>query len=200
MRQACISQQLPFFALFVGCNIFFNFGDFTIFLYYLCDSDFCLCAKYWPNWAEKKMHFALLEFAQCIVMVLCVAVSVLLWSEKKGLLTRFLRPYFAHSNLHGPFAFWMTGCTALTQSHYGHSHISNTFASQHCTLAHVNCVKLLVYQPLSPKVFFVHFFSLLSCMSVEMCDIAALFHWPLHLSLLLTKLCAQHCKVKNLLP
>lgn len=145
---------------------------------------------------------------KCIL--LCLSLPSALWwcfawqlvfycGQKKGLLTRFLRPYFAHSNLHGPFAFWMTGCTALTQSHYGHSHISNTFASQHCTLAHVNCVKLLVYQPLSPKVF-LFIFSLLSCMSVEMCDIAASFHWPLHLSLLLTKLCAQLCKVENLLP
>lgn len=104
---------------------------------------------------------------KCIL--LCLSLPSALWwcfawqlvfycGEKKGLLTRFLRPYFAHSNLHGPFAFWMTGCTALTQSHYGHSHISNTFASQHCTLAHVNCVKLLVYQPLSPKVFLFIFF------------------------------------------
>lgn len=78
-----------------GLQIFVTLGFYNILALFMW-----LTSAFVQSICHVKL-FALLRFMQCTMMVLCVAVSILLWQEKMGLLTRFLRPYFAHSHLHG---------------------------------------------------------------------------------------------------
>lgn len=128
MRQASISQQLPFLPSLWAAIFFLILGI----LQYFCIIYVTLTSAFVQSIGliEPKRKCVLLCLSLPSALWWCFAWQLVFYcGQKKGLLTRFLRPYFAHSNLHGPFAFWMMGCTALTQSHYGRSHISNTFAS-----------------------------------------------------------------------
>lgn len=78
-----------------GLQIFVTLGFYNILALFMW-----LTSAFVQSICHVKL-FALLRFMQCTMMVLCVAVSILLWQEKMGWLTRFSRPYFAHSHLHG---------------------------------------------------------------------------------------------------